>query len=153
MAPSYNYDFVCSYKDIETSLLQKVEEANKPDKEDKEEDTEQVYFVCEEIYRHEFLMCFHLVEYDCDVINSTVTELYIKCYKDPNFKLVLDFISEHMQEPDIEMCFMQLFSYHYLYVTQQCIRQLKHTQQLCDTLRNQLLNAYKTIHHLQDPDV
>ena len=146
MTTSYNYNFVCSYKDIELNQLQKIDESNEDDKED-------VYFICEEIYRHEFLICFHLVEYDDNVINSTVTKLYIKCYKDPNFKLVLDFISEHMQEPDRERCFMQLFSYHYLYLTQQCIRQLEHTQQLCDTLRNQLLTAYKVINHLIETDV
>jgi hypothetical protein len=146
MTTSYNYNFVCSYKDIELNQLQTIDETNEDDKED-------VYFICEEIYRHEFLICFHLAEYNSKVINTTVNALYTQCYQDPNFKLVLDFISEHMQEPDREMCFMQLFSYHYLYLTQQCIRQLEHTQQLCDTLRNQLLTAYKVINHLIETDV
>ena len=146
MTTSYNYNFVCSYKDIEINQLQTIDDTDEDAKDD-------VYFISEEIYRHEFLMCFHLVEYDSKVVNSTVNALYTQCYKDPNFKLILDFISEHMQEPDIEMCFMQLFSYHYLYLTQQCIRQLEHTQQLCATLRNQLLTAYKIINNLQETDV
>ena len=109
MTTSYNYNFVCSYKDIEINQLQTIDDTDEDAKDD-------VYFISEEIYRHEFLMCFHLVEYDSKVVNSTVNALYTQCYKDPNFELILDFISEHMQEPDIEICFMQLFSYHYLLV-------------------------------------
>ena len=142
MSTSYNYSFVCNYKNIELTQLQKIEDTDEDLKDD-------VYFLCEEIYRREFLSCFHLLEYDDHVINTTVNALYTKCYQDPNFKIVLDFISEHMQEPDIEMCFMQLFSYHYLYLTHSCIRQLEHTKALDEPLRNQLLDAYKTINHLQ----
>jgi len=142
MTTSYNYDFDCNYKNIELTQLQKIEDTD-------EDAKEYIYLYCEGLYRHEFLICFHLVDYDDNVINTTVNALYTKCYQDPHFKIILDFISEHMQEPDIEMCFMQLFSYHYLYLTHPCIQQLEHAKALGEPLRNKLLDAYKKINHLQ----
>ena len=50
--PQYNYALECTYKETE----KKYSNDSDPDV-----DADDVAFLCEEIYRFEFLKCFHLV--------------------------------------------------------------------------------------------
>jgi hypothetical protein len=129
--PQYNYTFECTYKAIEQKYFN-----------DATVDADDVLFLCEEIYRFEFLKCFNLDEFDDNVINSLVKTLCADCYKDVRFKAIIDLVSAHMNEPDLEMCFMQLFSYPYLHITQSCIKQLYTCKQLGETTQQCLIDAY-----------
>jgi hypothetical protein len=137
--PPYNYIFECSYKETEKKYSNDA---------DPDVDTDDVTFLCEEIYRFEFLKCFHLDEFDDDIINSHVKDLCATCSKDPRFKAILDLVSAHMKEPDLEICFMQLFSYHFLYLTQACIKQLYVCKQLGETCQQELIQAYNRFYDL-----
>jgi hypothetical protein len=135
--PPYNYTLECSYKETEKKYSN-----------DATVDPDDVAFLCEEIYRFEFLKCFHLDEFEDDIINSYVKDLCATCSKDPRFKAILDLVSAHMKEPDLEMCFMQLFSYHFLHLTQSCIKQLYTYKQLGEITQQQLIQAYKCLYEL-----
>jgi hypothetical protein len=139
--PPYNYTFECTYKETEKKYLNDAD--NDPDV-----DADDVAFLCEEIYRFEFLKCFHLDEFEDDIINSYVKDLCATCSKDPRFKAIIDLVSAHMKEPDLEMCFMQLFSYHFLHLTQACIKQLYMCKQLGETVQQELIQAYNRLHEL-----
>lgn len=135
--PLYNYTFDCTYKETEIKYFN-----------DSTVDTDDVAFLCEEIYRFEFLKCFHLDEFDDKVINSHVKVLCATCLKDNRFKAILDLVSAHMKEPDLEICFMQLFSYHFLYLTQACIKQLYACKQLGETTQQDLIVEYNRMYNL-----
>lgn len=135
--PPYNYTLVCTYKETETKYLN-----------DTAVDPNDVVFLCEEIYRFEFLKCFHLDEFEDDIINLYVKDLCATCSKDPRFKAILDLVSAHMKEPDLEMCFMQLFSHHFLHLTQACIKQLYVCKQLGENAQQELMQAYNRLYEL-----
>jgi len=137
--PPYNYTFECTYKETEKKYSNNA---------DADVDIDDVAFLCEEIYRFEFLKCFHLDEFEDDIINLYVKELCATCSKDPRFKAILDLVSAHMKEPDLEMCFMQLFSYHFLYLTQACIKQLHTCKQLGEIAQQELIQAYNRLYEL-----
>ena len=134
---SYNYTFECTYKDAENKYIN-----------DKEVDADDVLFLCEEIYRFEFLKCFNLDEFDDNIINALVKKLCADCCKDDNFKTIIDLVSVHMKEPDLEICFMQLFSYNFLHLTQACINQLYACKQLGEMTQQQLMDAYNSLYDL-----
>ena len=137
--PSYNYTLECTYKETEKKYSNDA---------DTDVDSDDVAFLCEEIYRFEFLKCFHLDEFDDDIINSHVKVLCEFCSKDQQFKAILDLVSAHMKEPDLEICFMQLFSYHFLHLTQACIKQLYVCKQLGETVQQELMQAYNRLYEL-----
>ena len=137
--PSYNYTLECTYKETEKKYSNDA---------DTDVDSDDVAFLCEEIYRFEFLKCFHLDEFDDDIINSHVKVLCEFCSKDQQFKAILDLVSAHMKEPDLEICFMQLFSYHFLHLTQACIKQLYVCKQLGETEQQELMQAYNRLYEL-----
>jgi hypothetical protein len=131
---SYNYTFDCTYKDIENKYFN-----------DNKVEVDDVLFLCEEIYRFEFLKCFNVDEFDDNVVNSLVKKLCADCCKDLRFKAIIDLVSEHMQEQDLEICFMQLFSYPYLHLTQSCIKQLYTCKQLGEVTQQCLIDAYNRV--------
>ena len=137
--PEYNYTFECTYKDIELKYLNDAVA---------DVDADDVTFLCEEIYRFEFLKCFHLDEFEDNIINLYVKDLCAICSKDGRFKAIIDLVSAHMDEPDLEICFMQLFSYNFLYLTQACIKQLYACKQLGESAQQDLMQAYKRLYNL-----
>ncbi len=139
--PPYNYTLECTYKETEKRYSNNVDA-------DPDVDSDDVAFLCEEIYRFEFLKCFHLDEFEDDIINSHVKDLCATCSKDERFKAILELVSAHMKEEDLEICFMQLFSYHFLYLTQACIKQLYVCKQLGEICQQELIQAYKCLYDL-----
>ena len=85
--------------------------------------------VCDLIYQTDYLQIFHLTEFDYNTINTEMKRIYEieevklnaklqKCIK----KAANMFLTE-----DLELGFMVLFSYDYLFATHLCI---------CDVLEN-----------------
>ena len=85
--------------------------------------------ICDLIYQTDYLQIFHLTEFDYNTINTEMKRIYEisgvksnaklqECMK----KLASIFLSE-----DLELGFMTLFSYDYLFATHLCI---------CDILEN-----------------
>ena len=115
---SYNYDFVCTYKDVEEkciydlhNLEKKEEKVLNGEPSDSDEDEENIYFLCEEIYRIEFIKCFNLEDFDDDIINAQVKNLFDLCKGNEEFSKIIQLVKEKTGDEDIEICFMQLFSF------------------------------------------
>jgi len=144
---SYNYDVVCTYKDVEekciydlynpeikeekdVNLDKAIEENGEPS--DLREDEENIYFLCEEIYRIEFLKCFNLEEFDDNIISGQVNQLFDLCKVHEEFRRIIELVKNKTGDEDIEICFMQLFSYEFFYLAHNCIGKI-HKNQLLDT--------------------
>ena len=134
---SYNYEFVCTYKDVEEkciydlhNLEKKEEKVLNGEPSDSDEDEENIYFLCEEIYRIEFIKCFNLEDFDDDIINAQVKNLFDLCKGHEEFSKIIQLVKEKTGDEDIEICFMQLFSYELFYLTHNCIGKIHKSQPL-----------------------
>jgi hypothetical protein len=140
----YNYNFECTYKDVEKKYLDEFKKKENKD-EDDVEDEDDIYFLCEEIYRIEFIKCFNLEEFNDDVINACVKELFDECIKNFDFNKIIHLVKDKTGDPDLELCFMQLFAYDMFFYTHKCIGQL-HS---CNNIDNVLIKTLmKKIQHL-----
>ena len=146
----YNCEFSCTYKDLEQQYLNKqpinkqqkssLKEEKDASKEkdaseekdaskekdagEEEEDNDDIYFLCEEVYRIEFLKCFDLSEFDETVINNCVKNVFYVCIDYEPFKNIIVSANMFLLMDDLEMAFMFLFSYNLLHLTHPCIKQL-----------------------------
>lgn len=119
---------ICTYYYYDTELKKKippeliVSDLNLQVEQDNDD-------VCDLIYQTDYLQMFHLTEFDYNTINTEMKKIYEieevksnaklqKCMK----KVASMFLSE-----DLELGFMILFSYDYLFATHLCI---------CDVLEN-----------------
>lgn len=125
---SYNYDFVCTYKDVEEKCIYdlhnpeiKEERVLNGEPSDSDEDEENIYFLCEEIYRIEFLKCFNLEEFDDNIISGQVKQMFDLCKVHEEFRRIIELVKNKTGDEDIEICFMQLFSYEFFYLAHNCI--------------------------------
>ena len=146
----YNYNFECTYKDVEKKYLGKVltkktdaqptDTTKVCDGDNDDECEDDIYFMCEEIYRIEFLKCFNLVEFNDDIINAHVKELFELCKDNITFKHVINLVKTKLKEEDIEICFMQLFAYDLFFYTHNCIKQIKNDMEIDKKVLQRLQN-------------
>ena len=146
----YNYNFECTYKDVEKKYLGKVltkktdaqptDTTKVCDGDNDDECEDDIYFMCEEIYRIEFLKCFNLVEFNDDIINAHVKELFELCKDNITFKHVINLVKTKLKEEDIEICFMQLFAYDLFFYTHNCIKQIKNDMEIDKKVLQKLQN-------------
>lgn len=140
----FDFDFDCTYKDVENKYINNNELSIKKQdsleiREQKEEnklnepmeledsiDLDDVAFLCEEIYRTEFLKFFKLTEYDDLKVNEMVHKLFCTCIADELFSKLIEALQTkiHAFSDDTECAFMQLFSYPLFHLTHGCIKQL-----------------------------
>lgn len=139
---SFNLQFKCQYKEVEEKYLRKKkgnassccceskagepDEASIPETEDGEPTVEDddILFLCEEVYREDFLKFFKLEHYDDTIVNSKTTELYKICSKNMLFSLLIDNVKMHVNTlEDNECAFMNLFAYPFFYLTHECVKQ------------------------------
>ena len=132
---SFHLRFKCQYKEVEEKYLNKKraqntscccepDEASTPDEELTIEDDD-ILFLCEEVYREDFLKFFRLADYDSNEVNNKTAELYKVCSKNKLFSLLIDDVRMHSCGlEDNECAFMQLFSYPFFHLTHECIKQL-----------------------------
>jgi hypothetical protein len=144
---SYNYDFVCTYKDVEEKCIYDLHHPEKKEEKelngepsDSDEDEDNIYFLCEEIYRIEFIKCFNLEEFDDDIINAQVKGLFDLCKGHEEFSKIIHLVKEKTGDEDIEICFMQLFSYELFYLTHNCIGKIHKSQPLDTSIVTKMVN-------------
>ena len=134
---SFNLRFKCQYKEVEEKYLRRKRETSsscccesktgEPDEASMPENTgsedltiedDDILFLCEEVYREDFLKFFKLENYDDAVVNNKTAELYKVCSKTMLFSLLIDDVKMHVASlEDNECAFMQLFSYPFFYLT------------------------------------
>jgi hypothetical protein len=139
---SFNLQFKCQYKEVEDKYLRKKREnaascccESKADEHDEastsetveEEPTvedDDILFLCEEVYREDFLKFFKLEHYDDTIVNGKTSELYKVCSKNMLFALLIEDVKMHVKTlEDNECAFMNLFAYPFFYLTHECIKQ------------------------------
>ena len=119
-----NIDFECIYKKVELKHLAELPKSVNGTVDAEEE--EDVMYLCEEVYREEFLRFFGVTSFEECIINTRVGELLKLVIVDPKFSEILKIISAKYAifKEDTELAFMQLFSYQFFYLTYDCIKQL-----------------------------
>lgn len=140
----FNLRFKCQYKEVEEKYLRKKREnassccceskADEPDEASAPEterggeptvEDDDILFLCEEVYREDFLKFFKLEHYDDTIVNDKTTELYKICSRNMLFALLIDDIKMHVNTlEDNECAFMNLFAYPFFYLTHECVKQL-----------------------------
>jgi len=142
---SFHLQFTCQYKEVEDKYLCKKradeahcclgesktdepDEASTPETMESDElaiEDDDILFLCEEVYREDFLKFFKLTHYDDAIINNKTSELYKMCSKNVLFALLIKNIKTYAGAlEDNECAFMQLFAYPFFYLTHECVKQL-----------------------------
>jgi hypothetical protein len=98
-----------------------IEQVNNVDEENSD--------ICDLIYQSDYLQIFGLVEYNDIAINAEIKKLYENDLVKTNVKLkeCMKKTASMFLSEDLELGFMVLFSYDYLFATHLCI---------CDILEN-----------------
>lgn len=119
-----NIEFECIYKETELNHIAELpkNEGGTVDAGDEED----VLFLCEEVYREEFLKFFGVSYFDDAVINKQVAMLFLMCNNHERFSRILRTIQGKccIFEEDPEQAFMQLFSYQFFHLMHSCVKQL-----------------------------
>jgi hypothetical protein len=117
-------EFDCTYKKVELKYLAELPK-DLDGQRDKEAE-EDILFLCEEVYREDFLKFFKTNTFDDSLINKKVSELLKLCQGNERFIKIFSLLSAKISifREDIEQTFMQLFSYHFFYLTHDCMKQL-----------------------------
>ena len=138
-----NTEFECIYKKVELKHIAELPRAENGTVDAEEE--EDIMFLCEEVYREEFLKFFRVTSFDDEIINARVNELFKLVRQDERFVKILGIISTKscIFEEDQEQGFIQLFSYHFFHLTHDCIKQLFAPDELRDISFGLLENAVK----------
>jgi hypothetical protein len=122
----YNTKMICTYYYYDTELKEKVpaelidlnlEVEQQPDD------------ICDLIYQTDYLQIFGVVEFDYNLINSEMKKLFeiSEVKSNTTFQECIKKAANMFLSEDLELGFMVLFSYDYLFATHLCI---------CDVLKN-----------------
>ena len=134
----YNTKFQVKYYNIEKELLSKI---NVVEEYQYQYSPQDVFDICNKLYRDEFLSVFGLEYFENDNINAMITILYDKMMTNMEFKNIIDDIlqfcckdpflntnvplEEDNEEKEIkkQIIVTSLFSQHLFYITHKCICQ------------------------------
>jgi hypothetical protein len=121
----YNTKYVCSYKDSDVFLESELEVLNDNEKN----------FVRDALYRRDLCNIFKIEDqcFDEKIINDIINNLY----KDINGEKFLESCiskvsSNFFNNVDLELGFVILFSFDYLYLVHPCISEYIETGKICD---------------------
>jgi hypothetical protein len=119
-----NVEFESIYKKVELKHLAELQRSE--DGTVDAEDEEDVMYLCEEVYREEFLKFFRVHSFEESVINARVNELFKIVKKEEKFTEILRIfaVKHSIFNEDLEQAFMQLFAYQFFHLTHECIKQL-----------------------------
>jgi hypothetical protein len=109
----YNLDFIVKYKQIEEDLIEKIDAG------ENEYSREDVYSICDELYRNELLAVF------CGKFekNISIDELWNKLKEYPDFLTIFHFYKKDRHQDDVYI-FIEMFNYHLFYLIHPFIQKL-----------------------------
>jgi len=122
----YNTKMICTYYYYDSELKEKVpDEFINLNLEVEQQNAD----ICDLIYQTDYLQIFNLVEFDYNTINTEMKRIYELSGVKSNAKLqeCMKKVANMFLSEDLELGFMVLFSYDYLFATHLCI---------CDVLEN-----------------
>jgi len=148
----YNTKFIVKYKSIEEELINKLEreksenENENKDQENKDQEKEEqytkedIYTICEELYRHEFLSVFQIEIVDETTIQDAIIELWDKIQLNDEFMKLIDFYSDKilLGTADINS-FIMMFNYDMFFLLHPCICNCIENKELDSEIINKLI--------------
>jgi len=122
----YNTKMICTYYYYDAELKKKIPQELTDLNFDFEQQPDDI---CDLIYQIDYLQIFGVVEFDYNSINTEMKRIYeIDGVKsNPTFQECIKKAANMFLSEDLELGFMVLFSYDYLFATHLCI---------CDVLEN-----------------
>jgi hypothetical protein len=115
----YNLDFIVKYKQIEEDLIKKIDAG------ENEYSREDVYSICDELYRNELIAVFYGKKFEEKKINRSIDDLWNKLKEYPDLLTVFNFYKTHTNSSDKDVyIFTEMFSYHLFYLIHPFIKEL-----------------------------
>jgi hypothetical protein len=138
----YNIDFTVKYKQIEDELIEKVKQ-----QEEKKYTNEDIYNVCEELYRYEFLCAFGFIKIE-DVNDESIqlkmNEIWLLLKENIQFMELFHVYKENgpfgvlpMEDDDL---FSSMFNYDLFHILHKCICQIIKQQTIDEPLFSECKN-------------
>jgi hypothetical protein len=115
---TYDLDLEVKYKGIEEELLEKLQQNIDTDVGYLEED---IYQICEELYKHELLSVFKVNNISNKTVQSTLSQLFLQIQHYPNFIKVIEKYKQKMSRFDVEETFILMFNYSLFAHIHKCI--------------------------------
>jgi hypothetical protein len=109
-------EFIVKYKDIEEELIEKLD--NNIDLGYTKDD---VYQICEELYKHEILLFFKVDTIENKKVHHIYSDIWKKIQSYPTFMKVIEKYKEKMSQMDIEQTFILMFNYSLFTYIYPCI--------------------------------
>lgn len=140
----YDTKFIVKYKSIEEELINKLEN-EKEETEEKETKCEEytkedIYTICEELYRHEFLSVFQIEKLDETKMQYAIIELWNKIRLNHEFMEVLKAYSEKILFGTVDInSFIIMFNYDMFFLLHPCICNCIENKELDSEIINKLV--------------
>jgi len=120
----YNAKYKCTYHILKNEKIEEDVEMNE-------------YDISDLAYKYDFLQIFHLEDFDNEVINKCVYEIYEICIQHKELKKCMT----HLNNNELSIGFMTMFSYDYLFLLHPCLSELIENNEISEISINALKNA------------
>jgi hypothetical protein len=133
----YNTKYVCSYKDSDVFLESEIQILNEDEKN----------FVREALYRRDICNIFNIDDQCFD--EKKITNIICDLYKNISGEKIIDacitrISNKLLCNSDLELGFLLLFSFDYLYLSHPCISEFIETGKISET-NNSFIELKKTL--------
>ena len=122
----YNTKYVCSYNDSDIFLQSEIEILNDTEKQ----------FVRDALYRRDLCNVFKIDDqcFDEKIINDVISNLYKNINGEKFIESCISKVSSiFLNNVDLELGFLILFSFDYLYLLHPCLSEFIETGKICDS--------------------
>lgn len=121
----YNTKYVCSYNDSDIFLESEIEILNDDEKQ----------FVRDILYRRDLCNIFKIKEeyFDEKIITNIINDLYANINGEKFLESCITKVSNNFFSNDLELGFLILFSFDYLYLLHPCISEFIETGKISQT--------------------
>ena len=132
----YNTKYVCSYNDSDVFLESEIEILNDDEKQ----------FVRDALYRRDLCNIFKIEDeyFDEKIITNIINALYVSINGEKFLESCIIKVSNNFFSNDLELGFLILFSFDYLYLVHPCICEFIETGKIIET-NNSLLELKKIL--------
>lgn len=128
----YNTKYLTSYKDSDVFLSSDDISSNDKD------------FIIDALYRKDLLNIFCVEEFNEEIFEQVISELYTKVYFHKDLSLIMEILASRFMSIDKEFGLLLLFSFDYLYLSHPCVCEFievgKITKENLDKLKEAIFN-------------
>jgi hypothetical protein len=133
---NYNTKYICSYNDSDVFLESEIEILNDDEKQ----------FVRDALYRRDLCNIFKIDDeyFDEKLITNIITALYSNINGEKFLESCITKVSNNFFSNDLELGFLILFSFDYLYLVHPCISEFIESGKISET-NNSLIKLKKIL--------